>query len=41
MLGSLVLNLKGMRVIMFQPYGFYDNPAATFREAEIGLGRKD
>ena len=28
-LGSLFLNIKGMRTIMFQLYGFYYKPIAT------------
>ena len=29
MLGSLILYLKGMRIMMFQLSGFYDKPSST------------
>ena len=38
MLGSLILYLKGMRIMMFQLSGFYCNPTIIAKVNFCGLG---
>ena len=41
MLGSLILYLKGTRIMMFQLSGFYCKPSAGFRSQSLEFNHGD